>query len=392
MNEKTKRKIEFIVNIFYAALVVGIIYLVYKYVLGLLMPFIIAFILVSILNPFIRKLHKYMKINQKILSVLIMALLYIGTGTLIFLGIMQIIFFLKDIFGMLPEYYKNTIEPVLTSIIDGVTSLLDRLPASWSTGFDTIQGSLLSGVQNLTETISKKSVSIITGFINGIPSFVMALIFTIMLSFFISLQYEKVVLVIKNQIPEKGRMYLREVRGILKNTIFKYIKAYLILMSITFVELSVGFLIIGTTNAIAVAAGIAVFDALPVFGTGGIMIPWIIIEGVQGNFSYAVSLGIIYGVVTVIRNIIEPKVVGDQLGINPIVSLVSIYLGFRLFGVLGMITFPMLTQILLVLHQKGTIHIYKEENEEKKGKIKEEEIEDSKDETKEETDEKETIS
>ena len=94
-------------------------------------------------------------------------------------------------------------------------------------------------------------------------------------------------------------------------------------------------------------------------GTGAIMIPWVIIELLQLNYRYALGLAIVYGVVTLVRNIIEPKVVGDQLGLNPIVSLMAIYLGYRLFGVIGMITFPMLMQILLALHKNGSIKIFK---------------------------------
>ena len=105
---------------------------------------------------------------------------------------------------------------------------------------------------------------------------------------------------------------------------------------------------------------------VPVIGTGGIMIPWVLIKLLQGNFSLAIGLGILYAIVTVVRNLIEPKIVGDQLGLNPVVSLISIYLGYKLFSVIGMILFPILAQILLTLHRNGTIRLYREWREEDK--------------------------
>ena len=112
------------------------------------------------------------------------------------------------------------------------------------------------------------------------------------------------------------------------------------------------------------AALIALFDALPLLGTGGIMIPWVIIELLGQNYSLALGLAILYAVVTVIRNLIEPKVVGDQLGLNPVVSLVAIYLGYRVLGVIGMVLFPILVQLLILLHKHGMIRLYREKKPE----------------------------
>jgi len=124
------------------------------------------------------------------------------------------------------------------------------------------------------------------------------------------------------------------------------------------VELFLGLLVLGESNAIAIALGIALFDALPFFGTGAIMVPWAALELLQGNYPLGVGLAILYAIVTLIRNIIEPKIISDKLGLNPIVSLVAIYLGFRTMGVLGMIFMPILVQILFALHQEGSFPLF----------------------------------
>lgn len=363
MTEKSKQRLEFIINIVYFLFIIGIVYFVFKYVLNLVFPFIVAFMLVAMLHPIIRFINKRLKINKKIVSVVIIVLLYAILGSGIFWLITQIFFLAKDAFTALPGYYESTLAPTLSNLINIVENFTMDFPLNWGLDMDTLKNSLMTGIQELGVAISQVGISVISSITNGIPSFFIGLTFTIMLSVFISIQYDKVVLFMKNQLPNKAKSILTDTRKIMANTILKYIKAYIILMLITFVELSIGLLILKIPNAIGIAAGVAVFDALPFFGTGAIMIPWIIIELVQANYSLAIGLAIVYGVITLIRNVIEPKVVGDQLGLNPIVSLMSIYLGYRIFGVLGMIVFPIIVQIVLALHKNGSFELYKANEE-----------------------------
>lgn len=141
--------------------------------------------------------------------------------------------------------------------------------------------------------------------------------------------------------------------------ILKMLRGYLIIMCITFCELAVGLSVIKVDYAVAIALVIAVFDILPVLGTGGIMIPWVIIECIAGNWIRALSLFIVYAIITVIRNIIEPKIIGRQVGIPAIVTLLSMYLGLQLFGVLGMFAFPILIIIIMKLQENDLVHIWK---------------------------------
>lgn len=361
MSDATRKKIEFIVNVVYLIVILGIGYLALKG-LAFIFPFLIAMGLVALFQPLTRLINQKLKINQKVVSVIIIALLYVGATFLIFWIVTQIIYLLKELFIEFPDYYYDTIAPTLMNVGGWLEKQFSNLPIAWVSNFESIQGNLLEGLQSLVASVSQKGVSFATGFINSIPSFFMNLLFTVLLSFFISFQYDKVVEFLKNQLPPKAEAFILDLKNLMKNTVFRYGKAYLILMSVTFVELTVGFLIIGVSNPVGMAAGIAIFDALPVFGTGGIMIPWIIIELLQGDFTFAASIAVLYVIVTIIRNIIEPKIVGDQLGINPVVSLMAIYVGYRVFGAIGMITFPMLTQVLLMLHQNNSIRLYKEKS------------------------------
>lgn len=360
MSERTKNRLSFIINVAFIAVVVMLVYLALKYVLGWVLPFMLAFCIVSLVNPLIHVIKKKLGIKQEVVSILVMLLIYLVLGVLLFLIVMQIILLIRDGLTVLPEYYESAVLPTLNNVSRQLMNFVQELPPEWREQLASVQNQVISGLQSFLLDISQRGIAALSSMTGKIPSFLLAFVFTIMLSFFISMQYGKVVEMIKLQMPAKAKKVMSDLRGIVKDTVFKYFRAALTLMGITFVELSVGLLFLRTQYAIPIAAGIAVFDALPFFGTGAIMIPWCLIELLQGNYTYGIGLAILYGVVTVIRNIIEPKVVGDKLGLNPIVSLTAIYLGFKLFGVLGMIVMPILTQITMELHKTGTIRLFRE--------------------------------
>lgn len=363
MSDKYNKQIHFLVNIAYYAVVIVIIYILYKYVFGLLLPFILAFCIVSIVHPIIRQITSTLKINQKIIAVIIMAVVYGLLGFGIFWIFVQLFVLIKEGLILLPGIYSDKIAPAITAIgnffTENTSNFPIDLPIDIHLELSDFQGDILSAIQSGILNLSEKGISVITKASNKIPSFFISLVFTIMLSFFISMQYNNVIKFIKNQLRPETDKLLKDIKTIFFDTILKYIKAYFILMIITFIEISIGLVIIGVESPIAIAGGIAVFDALPFFGTGAVMIPWIIFELIQGNLTLAMGLAILYGIVTCIRNIIEPKVVGDQLGLNPIVTLMVIYIGFKLFGVMGMIFMPITAQIIIALHKNGNIKLYK---------------------------------
>ena len=153
-------------------------------------------------------------------------------------------------------------------------------------------------------------------------------------------------------------------------------------MFITFCELCFGFTILtalgimSNSYMVLIAIAIAIFDILPVAGSGGILIPWALISMVTGNIKQGIGLLVIYAVITVIRQYLEPKIVGDTLGVNPIITLAGLYFGLKLFGVLGMFIVPISVMTLKAFNDTGRIHIWKaphpiDATEEKKPQKKE---------------------
>jgi sporulation integral membrane protein YtvI len=358
MTQKSKNRVDFLINLVYYAAIVVLTYLAVRYVLGWVLPFFLAFCIVSIVNPVIRFVDIKMKFSHRAASVTVMIVIYALVGFLLFELILQLFYVMRDVFSQLPSYYTTTLNPAFTKLGENIEALFNKLPINVTAQLYGLQNDLLGEIQSWLVSVSQSGMSYVSRFTGRIPAFVIAFVFTVMLTFFIGSQYDQVTAFLKAQLPGRLKGMVSELKMVINDIILRYIKAIFKLMLITFVELSIGLLVLRTENAIFIALGIAVFDALPFFGTGAIMIPWALIELIQTNYTFALGLGILYAIVTVVRNILEPHIVGQKLGLNPIVSIVAIYLGFKIFGIFGMIFMPIVTQIALELHKKSVIKLY----------------------------------
>lgn len=359
MNDKTASRKSFIINVMYYALVVVIIYAVFKHVIPNILPFILAFLLVNLLNPIVKKLQARFAIKRTAVSVILMILFYIVVGAALFLLVFNILLFIwKFAVNISDTYYPEIIKPTLTNMWSNISEYIDDLPPDWQVVANNFQADMMQQIQKFAVGLAPALLSLISGITRSIPRFFIAFLFTIMLSFFISIHYEKVTTFLEAQLSPKTLNLISEVKKIIRNTVVNYLGALLVMMGVTCLEMIVGLSIMRIEHAFIVGIGIALLDALPVFGTGTVLIPWAIINVIEGDFKRAAGLVILYLVAVVVRNIIEPKIVGDKLGMNPIITMVSIYIGFRLIGVLGMIFIPILAQILIQLHMAGTIKLY----------------------------------
>ena len=200
--------------------------------------------------------------------------------------------------------------------------------------------------------------------VKNIPSVLIGVVIGVVAWIFFTKDYRYIVNFIKLQLPDSKKNLLSDFKQIFSDTVLKMIKAYALIMFITFCELFIGFTIlnaIGVSNnsyAAIIAAGIAIFDILPVAGSGGILIPWMIISLIMGNVGQAIGLLVIYIVISVIRQYIEPKIVGTSLGVHPIVTLAGLYFGLKLFGFMGMFIVPITVMTIKAFNDAGRIHLY----------------------------------
>ncbi len=164
---------------------------------------------------------------------------------------------------------------------------------------------------------------------------------------------------IHRQLSERHWMLLVKTKELFVKNILKMLRGYLLLMFLTFCELALGLSILRVEHSVAVALLIAIVDILPILGTGTVLIPWAIFCFATGNIVLGIGLAVMYAIITVIRNFAEPKVIGMQVGLPPVVTLFAMYVGLQFFGLLGVFAFPVLLIIAKSLQDSGHIKLWK---------------------------------
>lgn len=345
----------FIIRLTYILVIIGLIFAVLKYVIPVFIPFIIGFFISLLLKPAINYITEKGNIKRNKVSIIVLIIFYSIFFILIGLFGVKIFTSIKEIFNNLPGFYINTVEPILK---EGVVWLRKTVPQAdtWlSNGFQSMNDSILSFVKSMSSTVVKAIVSVA----GGIPSFFIKFLFTIVSSFFFTIDYYKITRFILRQFSEKNQNIIINIKKNGIDTIFKFIRAYAILITITFIELSIGLSILKISNSILIAALIAIIDILPILGTGGILLPWAIISIITGNIGLAIGLVSLYLLILIIRQVLEPKIVGNQIGLHPIVTLICMFVGAQLLGFIGLFLLPILVTILKKMNDEGVIRIFK---------------------------------
>lgn len=354
----TEKQRAFIIHVFYYSIIITFIYILFRYVIYYIMPFLIGFGIAFLLRPVIKYLTKLTHGYEKLWSTLIILLFYATIGAFITLLSMKGFSFLQTFVSDLPRIYQQQIEPFLNASLSNVESVWKNFDMTTAQAIQSFMDGIQNSISSLVSSFSKGVVSMFTDFASTLPNIVISFFFAIISSFFFNADYQKIITFITRQLPDKGQQVLFTVRHYFTETIGKFIVAYAKIMTITFLEVSLGLSIIGVENALVIAFLIAIFDVLPVLGTGGIMIPWILISFVNNQVKLGVGLLIVYLVVTIIRNILEPKIVGKQIGLHPLLMLLCMYLGAKLFGVLGIFILPIIILILRNLNDTGVVKLY----------------------------------
>lgn len=383
MQEVEKRR-RAIINIVYFALIVAIGFLVVRYALSVCLPFAIAFVLAAILQRpkkfLVKKAHFKNGAAAGLcvfLAIFIVVALVSLVGVRVFDEIKGFAAYISAQLKNLDEVVNN-IETWLMNLISSLPEFLSKtLKESASDLFSNIREYLAGESNNLSSSItssigSKFQFSWITGPLSGVistakqlPSILLSILISIIACCFMTSEFAEIKAFIACQFPEHRRKDLSRAKHILRTSLGKMGKAYLLIMLVTFIEVSIGLTVLKLVGVFSsayimlIAAGTAVVDILPVLGTGTVLIPWAAYSFITGNIGLGIGLLVLYGVITVVRQIVEPKLVAGQLGLSPIVTIMALYLGLKAFGVLGMFVTPILVIMLKLLNDEGIIKIWK---------------------------------
>ncbi len=324
-------------------------YMFFKYLFSLFLPFIIAFFIAFILNFPIKLLKKRLKLSSRILSGLLVVTALGFLGFTVFLAVSRIITELERLIFSLNQNSDKIVADFF-DIINGMAKHIPFIDATEANLTDAVA----EAVKGLITEATSHIPSLIAGIISMLPSILLFAVVIILASYYFSADFDNIKSRIISFLPEKLQNSLKAFKNRLADTGIKYFKASLILLFITYFELLVGFLMLKIPYSFILSLAVATVDMLPIFGVGTVLVPWAIWKQLTGDTYTAVGLIIIFAVVTIARQFIEPKIISSGIGISPLTTLFSMYVGFKLFGLCGLIFAPITAVLILHALPKST--------------------------------------
>ena len=357
-----QKRLRFLLNLLYFSVCAGLAALVLIGVFKWLLPFVLAFVTAALLQRPIRFLVAKTGVNRQYFSVALMILMILllagGIALLCWRLAVTVANFLAN------EQNLRAIQEGIAGITQAARDVLDRMSqrlspealATVNTAIDSLSGKLIDALSGL---FAGGAAWLMRFAAQSLPMLALNFFIWVLASILLSIHYQDVRDFLIRQIPVPFLSLLRDVKGLCGAAACKLLKAYGLLMLLTFAELSVGLLILRVPYAIPVAALIALVDILPVLGTGTVVIPWAAVCLLTGNTRLFIGLLVLYGVITLVRNILEPRLVSRQTGVHPLAALLLMYLGLRLMGIWGLLLFPPLAMALQQLHNAGKLRLWK---------------------------------
>ena len=320
--------------------------------LSLFAPFVAALITAALLNPAVKWLQRRLGLSRRLLSMLLVVLVFGALGgAIVLLGYAAV--------GELISLAQNW-----EGLLDNLQSALEQLevlfahlwtlvPPQLNETLDSVAEGLLQWLSTATPNLLNTLVDYTTNKAMGVPSFVVALVMFLMATYFLTADYPYIRARAAGSLGDGLLNFCRQVRATALGAFGGYLKAEILLSVGVFFILLAGFMLTGQPYSLLLALGLAILDFIPIVGSGTVMVPWAVVALVVGDYAAAAQIMAIWGIVALFRRVMEPKFVGDQTGLSPILSLVSIYVGMKVAGVLGMILGPIVLLVVLNLAGMG---------------------------------------
>ncbi|MBQ2848160.1 MAG: sporulation integral membrane protein YtvI [Clostridia bacterium] len=377
MNIVEKRRATLINFVFYAFIIAAYYFFV-KYAAWLIAPFIVAFGIAMFLQKPVRHISKKTKLNKKIIAAASVFLILAALVSIVVLVGYRIGVEFKGLWQYLIEKLHNLpefIQSIESWIVSHLTILPDSLEKTAVNAINNFVDKLLLLLVEQKNTFGAADggfdLSIITAPLGSllstakqIPVFLTATLISIVACFFLTCDYDNFTKTIKKSMSEEHEKNLIKVKKLFGDILGKMFKSYATIILITFCEVAIGlnilklFGIYKSGYIIAISLIIAIVDIFPVLGTGTILWPWAFISFITGNIGMGIGLIVIYAIISVLRQIIEPKLVSMNIGIHPVFTLMGMYLGAQLFGVLGIFILPITFFLVKALNDEGIIHLW----------------------------------
>ena len=306
------------------------------WLLKFFMPFVIGLVIALIANPLVRFLERRLRLVRRHSSLLIVAAALALVIGLIYLVISRAVGAARALADDLPQLYK-TAEAAVRQGLERLGGSMDFLPQSLRESWEALGSSLGDYLGLAVEKAAPPTVEAAGSVARVIPSLLVYSVVTVLSAYFFIVERDRIAAFLREHLPAGALRYQEYLKGELKRLVCGYFLAQLKIMGVVWLILTAGFFVLGVGYAPLWALLISLLDFLPVFGTGTVLIPWGIIVVLDGEYAFAAGLLLLYVLTQVTRQAVQPKLVGDSMGLNPFLTLLFLYLGFKAGGIAGMI-------------------------------------------------------
>ena len=335
------------------------LWLTLRFLLPWLAPFLLALALASLMEPAVRALTRQgwrrglaaALLTLLLLAVVLWAALRLGSRCVT--GVSALIRELPGLMRALAEGAAAGEERLLRAA--------DAAPPEVKGYLEAVLGSLGETLTALPLQLSQRLPGLLTKAAQSGPDVLLFAVTAGLGTYFLSASYPGTLAFLRSQLPDRLQRRLRDLGRDLKGSFGGLLRAQLMLMGLTFLELLLAFLLMGLPGAPGLAAVTALVDALPVFGVGTVLLPWAAASFLLGNGARALSLASAWAGINLVRNCLQAKLLGDQIGLSPLASLLAVYVGWRICGVGGMLLFPVLLSTLQQLNDRGLVKLWQSE-------------------------------
>ena len=339
-------------NLLVAVLAIFVVFYIGPKVLVFFLPFVIGYIIAMIANPLVRFLERHLKLVRKHGSMIIIIGVLAIVILIVYFAAAKIIEEAIHLINNLPQIY-DSLTKEFSSIGENLQGIISRLPQNTQENLTGVSQNFSNYISGLIQAIGKPTFAAAGNFARNVPGTLIGIIMCILSAYFFTADHDKLTKMIKAHTPTGIQNSLGTVLKDLKHIIGGYFKAQLKIMVVVYVILVVGLFIIRVNYVLLVAFLIAFLDMLPFFGTGTVLAPWAIIKLLSGDYKMAIGLIVLYGVSQLVRQLIQPKIVGDSIGMNPLATLFFMYVGYRFASVIGMIIAVPVGMIIINLYRAG---------------------------------------
>ena len=302
-----------------------------EYLLFAVLPFVIAWGVAMTLRPIAARVSRIVKVNERLTRLLLSML---ASGAFISLSVGLVWYVVNKSWQFLSGLDAND------EIVQAIGSFLNGGFFSKLIFGNELSEYIKMAIESVGTTLMKRLADVISGVAVKLPSVFIFMIVTIISAAYFAYDLEGINAAVKSVLPNRALEFLNRAKAAFTSVGVKYIRSYFSIMGISFITLFVGLAIIGVDYAALIALFVAVLDILPVFGIGTVLIPWSIIGFIIKDLRLAVGLLVLFLFITVLREIVEPKILGKNLGLHPLLTLVLLYAGYSFFGFLGMLLLP----------------------------------------------------